>query len=302
MKQSMLIATLAAALAAGPAHAAYTFEIDRFAVIIDNILTTPRHETPAALLGTSPIFADEFDNGTPPQLEPANYVMHGTMGPEANGLLSLDSSGAVQNAQGTYVQQAIWNQVLDNEFPPIMVGVFNFDNPGTAGGGYGVRFTDVGIGNSNDIVSLTVRGRTDGLAVVDFARYNLNTNVYTLIDRQVLELHHDQIGLVLANTDPDDTGLDPDTANDNDPGVYAAFFYLDDGVLNSSKPPFSPEGSFHVMDGSTTLYDGESFTRAAFFAADMGAVPVPVPEPATYAMLLAGLGLTGWVVRRQRRR
>jgi hypothetical protein len=47
-----------------------------------------------------------------------------------------------------------------------------------------------------------------------------------------------------------------------------------------------------ALPGTATMFDGEMFVRAAF-------VVVEVPEPGTYVMLLAGLGILGWVARRR---
>jgi hypothetical protein len=44
--------------------------------------------------------------------------------------------------------------------------------------------------------------------------------------------------------------------------------------------------------------DAEIHTAFAQAAIDIGGV-APVPEPETYAMLLAGLGLVGWQARRR---
>jgi hypothetical protein len=277
---------LVSALAFSGAAQAYSFEMDAFAVWKNFDPTAI--DTPADLLATSSLFTDNFDDLTPPPSGPngvATYAMHGAMGPEsAPGILTLDSADATPNSWGTPLQQAI----LKTDFDPLsplglkqgsssfaVGGIFNLINPGNSIGAYGVRFTDAGAGNGNDIVSLSVRGREDGSGVVLFSTFDNTTGIGTIIGSQVLDAGHDQIGLGLAYMDPDGVGGDPKA-------VYAAFFYLDGGV---------PDLSFTSMAGSADLFNGENFTRAGFFAAAVN--PVPVPEPETYAMLLAGLGLVG---------
>jgi PEP-CTERM motif len=59
--------------------------------------------------------------------------------------------------------------------------------------------------------------------------------------------------------------------------------------------------SFSVLGKQTEIADYSYLALDNFqFRVDEGAVTSPVPEPETYAMLLAGLGLMGCVVRRRR--
>lgn len=296
-KRSLLSLTLFAI--AGSAHA-YTFYLDNFAVL-KNYDASPGG-TPAGvvdLIATKAIFADNFDDGAQPPAAPnftvyggggaTSYAMLGSMGPEttgAQGILNLNSTGAVDNGSGTPVQQAILKTNVDpastaglkqDSTDFAVGGVFNLVNPGNANGAYGVRFTDAGEGNGNDIVSLSVRGRADGQALIQFSRFNSITGIGSMISQQVLDTDHDQIALGLTYLDPD--GVDPAPK-----AVYASYFYVDGGT---------PSATFIGMAGSANLFHGENFTRAAFFAADTA----PVPEPAGYALMLAGLGLVGWKIR-----
>ncbi len=297
MKQSHLVlAALGLSALAGSAHA-YSFQLDTFAVW-KNADFSQIH-SPADLLNTLPIFYDSFADGAAPPLAPnftaggpASYAVFGSVGPEGvvngQGILTLDSSGTLPNDFGTPVQQAILNTNTDpNSLAGLkqgssnfaVGGIFNLINPGNANGAYGVRFTDIGLGNGNDIVSLAVRGRVDGKAVVNFSHYDNTTGISTLISSAVLDTTHQQIGLGLAYMDPDGNGPEAKA-------VYAAYFYLDNDVPSA----------FYDMAGSASLFNGENFTRAAFYAADVS----PVPEPAEYALLMAGLGLLGWRTRRER--
>lgn len=304
-KTPFMIAALTAGLAAGTAHAAYTYQIDGFAVWKN--LDFDAIDTPADLLLTPPIFYDGFDNGRVPPNDNsdcsnpalclyfsngtlANYVIVSgtTVGPEAGGKLTLDSAGAVANNLGTLRQQVTLLTNNSNAAPPdanaslglktwndnfVVGGIFDFVNPGNGRGAYGVRFTD----NDNDIVSLVVRGREDGRAVASLQRAT-STTPAVVLDTMLLETGHAQIALALGYGDAD---------GDSSKEVGAAFFYVDGGN-------YSP---FHEFDTYTQIFNGENWTRAAFVAID--SAPLPVPEPAEYALLLAGLGLVGWRVRRR---
>lgn len=287
------IISLGCLLNVGPAQAAYNFQIDTFALWKNFDPTTLT--SPGALLTTVPIYYDNFADLNGPPSAPnylngnsASYILHGGMGPEAivggAGIVNLNSADALPNVWGTPLQQAILTidtnpanlaGLKQGNSSFAVGGIFNFANPGTTGGSYGVRLTDAGLSNGDDIISLSIKGRGDGAAVLDFCAYDNNTNVCTLIDRQVLQINHEQIALALGYMDPD--GIGPLAKS-----VYGAYFYLDNDVPSS----------LYGMQGNADIFHGEVFTRAAFFAADTS--PVPVPEPAEYALMLAGLGLVGW--------
>ena len=40
--------------------------------------------------------------------------------------------------------------------------------------------------------------------------------------------------------------------------------------------------------------------QETFFVTNLGAVPPPIPEPETYALMIAGLGVVGFVARRRK--
>lgn len=290
--------SMSVALLAGNAQA-YSFEMDTFSVWKNFNAATIT--TPGNLLTTPPIFYDNFADLVAPPSAPnfnmggggaASYAMLGSVGPESiiagQGILTLNSMDTVPNSWGTPVQLAILKTNVDptsalglkQDSASFSVGgIFNLINPGNSIGSYGVRFTDAGVSDGNDIVSLSVRGNVDGSGVVLFSSFDNTTGISTLISSQILDAGHDQIGLGLAYMDPDGLGTDPKA-------VYAAFFYLDSDLPT----PFT------YMAGSAGLFNGENFTRPAFFAAAVD----PVPEPETYAMMLAGLGLVGWTARRRK--
>lgn len=283
---------------AGSAHA-YTFQLDTFA-LWKNFDTTAA-ATPAGLLALTPVFLDTFSDGSPPPSAPnftngsaAAYGLSGgsTVGPEANSILTMDISGATANAQGVLRQQAILltnnsdaaadiDKGLKQSNTNFAVGgIFNFVNPGNNNGSYGVRFVDTTGGSTgNDFVGLSVHGTTSGGAVVEMIQSNNVTGVNTVLETQSLDTTHGQIGLGLYYGDGDSN---PATEK----AVYAAYFYLDNGVA----------GNFNYLAASQTIFHGETWTRAAFYATDTA----PVPEPTEYALMLAGLGLVGWKAHRNR--
>lgn len=58
-------------------------------------------------------------------------------------------------------------------------------------------------------------------------------------------------------------------------------------------------GTYRLEFGVTNWDDRAFESGLAFDGVTVGGVPLPVPEPGTYAMLLAGLGLLGFAARRK---
>lgn len=305
-----LTAALALTLLAGPSHAAggsYAFQIDSFWVFknVDPSVL----DDPSAPLAVQPVFVDHFENGRVPPNDntpnntlfftngtPASYGVSGTVGPEQDGRLILDSSGFVDNGYGTLRSNVTLNTNTNNTTDPndpsyelglkawntnfFVVGVWDFSNPGNGKGSYGVRFNDSSGGvTGDDVISLAVQGREDGSAVISFLHLNNTNGTSTVLDRAVLETGHDQIALALGYLDTDGNGSKE---------VGAGYFFIDSGM----------PGQLNTSDVTIPIFHGENWTRAAFYAADTN--PVPVPEPSEYALLLAGLGLVGLAARRRR--
>ena len=61
--------------------------------------------------------------------------------------------------------------------------------------------------------------------------------------------------------------------------------------------------AFYAIDAGagldTIAYNLGGLSNAAVYATG-GVIPGPIPEPSTYALMLAGLGAVGWVARRRR--
>ncbi|MCW5643604.1 MAG: PEP-CTERM sorting domain-containing protein [Rhodoferax sp.] len=64
-------------------------------------------------------------------------------------------------------------------------------------------------------------------------------------------------------------------------------------------------GTFSLNPKGAVSFSGDAGVMAGLFqaggAVQLSAIPSAVPEPEIYAMLLAGLGLIGWVGRRRKR-
>jgi hypothetical protein len=237
--------------------------------------------SPLALLFTPTLFYDNFS----PTTAPASALDYGSFDSVASesviggqGILTLNSPGTVQAILNTDVTSDPALGLKQHNTNFAVGGIFNLINPGNSVGSYGVRFTDTGADNGNDIVSLSVHGDINGGAVIQFSRFDNITGLRSVISQQTL-VSHQQIGMGLTYIDPDGVGLAPKA-------VYAAYFYLDNDVPTA----------FINMSGSTDLFHDETFTRAALFAAATN----PVPEPAEYALMLVGLGLVGWAARLKR--
>jgi hypothetical protein len=79
-------------------------------------------------------------------------------------------------------------------------------------------------------------------------------------------------------------------ANDPVLGKFTSSFSF--SPLNNAGSPYS----IHI-DGVTLAHSSH-----ASYAGTLDLVAIPVPEPETYAMMLAGLGLMGFIARRRRER
>ena len=75
--------------------------------------------------------------------------------------------------------------------------------------------------------------------------------------------------------------------NQDPTGDFGDFWSLG-GQTYQIQDAFSSEGVFTTMNVETRMLDAVGFTLA------------PVPEPETYALMLAGLGLVGWAVKRRK--
>ena len=273
-----VLAAAAFAIAA-PALAGYNVSVDEFSVT----------------KGGSLIYLDSFNDSTPPPNNPNppfTYTVNGTVGPEnSSGRLIMDQSGAAlgTNSLGqTRAYQSV--QLNTNAHPTTSSGdadyalglkswhdftasvTFDYSVP-SPGLVYGLRLADFSSTNPNsgsDTAFLMVYGGSGGPQVV-FYQQNYLLGFQTVLDgTAVTASPFDQITLTLSHA-----------AGSNQ--VSASWAYLLGGVLQGTGA-FAP---------TATLFSDEPFTRASFM------VSAPVPEPETWAMLLAGLGMLGFMSRRR---
>jgi len=250
----------------------------------------------------SALFVDTFSDGIPPPSAPsefASYLFPRGIGGEVGGILRLTPATAPisTNAAGGLSQTA--RATLATNVAPVdlvnglknspmvfgAVGVFNLVAPG-AGETYGVRFADRRpdgtfdtITHGDDVVEVSVVGTASGAVVrmrsQDFVHGVIGVPQTVALPGAVFSAA-DQIALALIRANP--------FSNE----VTGAFALLNDGVRI---------GTPYYFAGTETIFTGENWTRAEFLASQ----PV-IPEPEVYAMMLAGIGLIGWQLRRRARR
>ena len=234
----------------------------------------------------SAFFTDSFDDAVPPPSAPGGrqYNVSGSFGPETGGKLTMDSVDAVCgiNAFGNNrcIQRAILQTNIDSsnltnglkiDDTFSVTGLFDLTDPSVLREKYGIRLTDRGglegtPPNGNDIIELAVRRTSGDQLTVRLRRLDVGTGIDTILETLPLDLSlGDQIALMLSRNST--------TSN----AITVSFSYVNAGV-------FSSPTAFSI---TPDIFNGESFTRAAFVAT------TPVPLPA--AAWLFGSGLLGLI-------
>lgn len=168
-------------------------------------------------------------------------------------------------------------------------GLFDLsDIPDIVGESFGIALTDraLGLGNlGNDVPRLHVVKSVGGVVGVRFGEFDFIGDTNELVDFVSIQSFLPsaaQIELVLTKE-----------ANSN---AIGANFMLYDGVGSVLFASGAMDTVNDVTGSPVTIYDGESYTRAQFFATDTG---IPIPAPATLALFGVGLAALG-VLRRRR--
>jgi hypothetical protein len=268
------------------AASAYQFQIDDF--------TVSKNDSTTSFSGA--ILHDSFSDGVlPPNpnffgLGLPDYSLVGVMGPEAGGKLMLDGSlGAItHDPKGngfisqiatvlTNTDNTDFTKGLKSDDTFSVNGIFDLVVPMGNGEGYGVRLTDrTSLNAGNDQIQLFVIRDFGGQVHITLNEQSFIDGTSVNLASTFLDSSHDQIALRLSRN-----SLSSNL-------VTASFAYGDAGIL----------GDYNDLGAQATIFDGEAYTRAGFMA--FGFIPAaPVPEPETYAMLFAGLGLLGFAVRRK---
>jgi hypothetical protein len=137
---------------------------------------------------------------------------------------------------------------------------------------------------------------TDGLFLADGTQWNVNTVFWSG------RIGSNEILITLPSLSAV-TGIHLQADNNDDYGIR----YLDNGGTWHDLAMISPDRSWGMTQGhasfapvnalafSITNANGDGFASVSEFQA----IGAPVPEPQTYALLLAGLGTLGFLARRR---
>ncbi|MCC7487929.1 MAG: PEP-CTERM sorting domain-containing protein [Burkholderiales bacterium] len=246
----------------------------------------------------APFFLDSFVDGLAPPSAPdfanataASYRVGGTFpaGSESAGQLTVSSlNGLVTtNALGErgLAQRAT---LITNNDPTNTVNglkpnhIFTVSAlvdvaSATGPGSFGVRLSDR---QANPLGVWSV----SSFAAVELVP---STQVVRLRVQDFIDSRIDNLSSIAVPAGVDQVRLALSHPTGGNAQVFATAEFFDDG---------ESLGVFN-LPGSASIFTHFGFTRAEFAAGET----LPIPEPETYAMMLVGLGLIGWQLRRKAR-
>lgn len=243
----------------------------------------------------APFFLDSFADGLAPPLAPnfangntATYLVGGTyFGAEAGGQLNLNSANGAQgnNALGdsTQTQRAT---LLSNNDPlnttnglkpnhTFTVSALVDIGSASGSGSIGVRLSDraPNANNTGAVSEFVVVELIPTSSIIRMRRQDFVLDQIFNIGSMAVPVGAEQVRLILSHPLADDAA------------VLGSAEFFDNG---------DSMGVF-ALGGIATIFNYHQFTRAEFSAG----TTLPIPEPSTYAMLLVGIGLVGWQLRRK---
>jgi len=247
-------------------------------------------------------FTDNFSDGTPPPCgpggcaaQPSFYGVNSTnpLPLESGGFLQLDSTNGVSGTTATGEARLNENvyvggtksQLLSSGGDISMTGIFTLPTlSGPLPEGYGIRFVDGAPGGgiaNQEVLQLQVQWWTGEGSYSPgwYVRYHVQdffkgTNTTVGAAPVSIPVGTDEISLSLSRA----AGS----------SFFEATYAYGTGGLSGT---FGTATSL----GTATGFLYQDYVRPGFYAFE-----APVPEPETYALMLAGLGLVGWAVRRKR--
>ena len=228
---------------------------------------TPRLDEFYVLKNSVEVFRDSFDDGGVPPSGPNGSATYGGSGHagftgESGGMLTVTPSHAASfQITGLYELSSLPSTPLEQ---------------------FGIGLTDRTTTNTgNDIVRVRLgRSNMSGALGVIFTETDFVAGTTQTVDFSSIE------NLLPAAAKIELT-LFKNAASD---AVNARYIVFD--AANALLGGLVMDGINNVTNNPVTIFNGEDFTRTEFFAL------APVPEPQTYAMMLVGLGLVGWQLRR----
>lgn len=245
-----------------------------------------------------PFFLDSFADGAAPPSAPnfangttATYLVGGTyVGAEAGGQLSLNSAnGALGNNALGEQSQTQRATLLSNNDPlnttnglkpnhTFTVSALVDIGAAAGSGSIGIRLSDRAP-NANNTGAVSEFVSVEFIptsSIIRMRRQDFVTDQIFSLGSMTIPVGAEMVRLILSHPLV------------NDPAVIGSAEFFDNG---------DSMGVF-ALGGVGTIFNYHQFTRAEFAA---GVTLAPVPEANAYAMLLAGLGLVGWQLRRKSR-